>query len=979
MYSAISESRYAKARNQFIYTVGLETSNLANVMMTEIATNGNFYKSTASNLSDIYNNIADSITAQLKEVVVTDQMGLGFTIYDEDLSKIVTAEGNASFNSANQTLTWNIGDKLKPHPTDAGYDYAKLTYRIQVTDEILELGLPLEGLFESNRETKMSYKDLDGSTRSKTVDSPKVDPTFLKVSKELRDHKGSVVVDPNYDFDITVSSDNYSKVFNLKAGESITSTSLRHFGQYSFSEVDDRYTVTSEVSNMLIANERLDVSIKVINQEKSGPDIVSDKTVDDNNGNGYAERGETLHYSIYVDNDSDAPARLLEVKDSLDLLLPYIVDPRNNVVDLLNDGVSTTTTVGQLMDGLSIYVAAKGSVRLDFNLTLLDNLDVDLVTKLKNVAIVGDTTPEVTIDTTRPKFIASKSVMDANTNSIAEPNETLTYTIRVENNGLIDTGELVIQDTLDDLLPSILDPSANVLTFLLEGDIFTDTVASLMAGDISYNLEPGQVLTLSFDVTLKAEVTDTELTNIASVGPLKPDAKIPVGKPKVSAEKLVSDHNQDGVAEPGEILYYTLKIQNTGNVAALGVTIQDDLADIIDYIVSPNLINAKVKIGMEETSISLDDLREGIVRNIMPFTEIEITFQVGLIQDLDVNTVTVLKNRLIVDDIPYEAEIPTGAPKLVISKTVMDANDNGFAELGENLVYTIEVENTGNHIAKDIFIQDNFLTMIDYIDPPIDELSNDIDGRTLNELMEGFLIDIEAGAKIILTFQVTVKSDLDMEKVKMISNLATVFTETPEVEIPTGKAIINASKEVIDENNNQFAEPGEKLTYTISVSNTGQVEVKDLLVQDKMEELFDYLDDAKASGVKVMVGVDESTKTITQLREGFLIDLDADQSATITFDFYLVDDLDVDEITILKNIALVGSDTPEVEIPTGDSKLASEKTVSDANENGFAEPGEVITYTIHIGNSGKVLAEGVIVKDDLADLVDYVQDTTVMV
>ncbi|MCL2120885.1 MAG: hypothetical protein FWH28_01370, partial [Clostridiales bacterium] len=155
------------------------------------------------------------------------------------------------------------------------------------------------------------------------------------------------------------------------------------------------------------------------------PILTSDKSVTDENGDGYASPGETLTYVITIGNVGTAPGEDILVKDTLEDILPYVNDPSGNVVTIENDGVLSTVTVQDLIDGFEIPEVVDATVAtITFSVKVKTSFDAGAVTKLFNQAEVGDTDPPAAEIETLGVF------KDADVLRISELTDLITYTIR---------------------------------------------------------------------------------------------------------------------------------------------------------------------------------------------------------------------------------------------------------------------------------------------------------------------------------------------------------------------------------------------------------------------------------------------------------------------------------------------------------------------------------------------------------------------
>ncbi|HYG73085.1 MAG TPA: hypothetical protein VEC15_12485 [Actinomycetota bacterium] len=156
---------------------------------------------------------------------------------------------------------------------------------------------------------------------------------------------------------------------------------------------------------------------------------------------------------------------------------------------------------------------------------------------------------------------------------------------------------------------------------------------------------------------------------------------------------------------------------------------------------------------------------------------------------------------------------------------------------------------------------------------------------------------------------------------------------------------------------------GERITYTITVSNAGPGPAEDVVVTDAVP--------AATTVADILDGGSESGGVITWT----LGTLAAGASATVR----LVVGVDANHDGDVTNVASVASSTTDPD-PSDDSAtavttddpagvdLALGKTVDETS----AKPGDVVTYTIVVSNAGPADATGVVVEDQLPNGLHYV-------
>jgi uncharacterized repeat protein (TIGR01451 family) len=238
--------------------------------------------------------------------------------------------------------------------------------------------------------------------------------------------------------------------------------------------------------------------------------------------------------------------------------------------------------------------------------------------------IPGDEDPtRVTIEA-NPLFLVKK----ISTDLTGDPNvllagETLRYTITVKNVGNADAVGVVLRDAVpvntayvpgSTTLNGAPVPDVGGLSALVNGMLIhspADPTPGSMPADPSSS--QANVATITFDVVVDPGVLDgTVISNqgflTAAGGGIfdqpsdDPDTPIPddptrdiVGNfPLLYAEKkaaLFTDLGTPGVVDPGDVLRYTITIQNSGKIPATGVVLTDAVPANTTYVANTTLLN----------------------------------------------------------------------------------------------------------------------------------------------------------------------------------------------------------------------------------------------------------------------------------------------------------------------------------------------------------------------------------------------------
>ena len=392
-----------------------------------------------------------------------------------------------------------------------------------------------------------------------------------------------------------------------------------------------------------------------------------------------------------------------------------------------------------------------------------------------------------------------------------------------------------------------------------------------------------------------------------------------------------------------DVITYTIIVKNTGNVPLNNVVIKDTMWDgKVENITVSNDPNATIA----DDTYTIETLPAESDSNV-----VTITYTYTVTQD-DVNsekvTNTVTTRGTDIPDVPdVTTETTVENPSLQVEKQLTSVtrndettpvdNDEAFtAQIGDVLHYTVTVTNDGNTV------QSGTITDTLTVNENTQNLSNVsvTDGEKYVSIEETpwTFTALPADGQIVITADYTVQNGD-----KTISNSASV-TDDPDGgdTVETNVADLTIAK-TTDVEDGTTVTLGDQINYTITVTNTGNVDLTNVTVTD--ERMPDSVNVAIGDGEATSTEVSEGKVTIDNLAVG--------QVATITYS-YTVTAADVETSTV-KNSATGDSDQTD---PTDPSTTETE--VSDPGAV-TVTPADITLYTGGDGYTGIVGNDGNIV------------------
>ena len=547
-------------------------------------------------------------------------------------------------------------------------------------------------------------------------------------------------------------------------------------------------------------------TIAGINIEKTGVWI-------DSNQNQCADVGDMIDYTFTVTNTGIVSLYNVIVDDPL--LGGPVVGPVSGDANG-NTELDITETW--------IYTGQYAITQIDINAGVVNNTAVASGQEPVCDTTVMDTSNAVSTELNAcPGTIEIVKTGVYNGGECAVPGDTIDYTFVVTN-----TGDVTLTDVL-----------------------VTDPLVTVLGGPIV--LTPGQVDTATFTATytiILADITAGMVDNIATVTGIDPGGVIVTddsntvstmlptncGKIALIKEGFYDATNEEGECdiEVGDLINYTFSVKNTGNVFLTNVMVTD-LNPLVTVIGGPITLAP----GEENTTT---------FTGTYAITNADIVATEFVNQAEAVGTpptgsdVTDLS-----DDTSYLEDDPTVTPiscaKIALIKVGFydgtDEQGNCIAAVGDEILYTFSVKNTGNIDLTNVMVTDPLLTIV--VGGPIDLIVGQEDTTTFTGTYLITQVDIDLGVFINQAEATgTPPTGSDVSDLSDDNNYTendptiTVICEPEDDPYSEISLIKIGTYENTDENGDCIfdSEVGDVLTYNFSVKNTGDETLTNVMVTD---------------------------------------------------------------------------------------------------------------------------------------------------
>ena len=387
--------------------------------------------------------------------------------------------------------------------------------------------------------------------------------------------------------------------------------------------------------------------------------IVKTGTLNDLDGDGLLDLGETINYTFRVTNTGNVPLSGVTVSDPLVTV--------NQGPQTLAPGGAFTFTASYTPSQADID---NGSVVNTASGTGTDPSGGTITSPPDTVTVPPEQTPGLTI-------VKTGTLNDLDGDGLIDLGETISFAFLATNTGTLTMSNVMINDPMVtiDQGPQTLAPGAS-FTFTAT---YTPTQADIDTGAVTNTAsatgtEPGGGTTESPPDTVTVPPEQTPGLTIVKTGTL-------------------NDLDGDGLLDPGETISYAFLVRNTGTVTQTNVSVDDPLVTIDQ---GPQTLAPGGSFTFTATYTPTQaDIDNGSVVNTASGTG---TDPGGSTTTSPPDTVTVPP-----DQTPGLTVVKTG--------TLNDLDGDNLLDAGETISYAFLVRNTGTVTLTNVMVEDPLVTI----------------------------------------------------------------------------------------------------------------------------------------------------------------------------------------------------------------------------------------------------------------------------
>ncbi len=651
--------------------------------------------------------------------------------------------------------------------------------------------------------------------------------------------------------------------------------------------------------------------------------------------------GNNISYNITVTNSGPAIAENVILIDNLPSGVGFVsANPNQGSCSESNNVV--TCNLGNINNSEDVIVTI-----------IVSTSSTGLITNSTNVTSSTNDSNAINNSTSEQTTVSeiSQADLSVSKNDAIDPvtiGENVSYTITVNNNGPATANNIILTDNLP-----------NGVTFMSanpdQGSCSeADNVVTCNLGDI---VNGGSVL-----VTIEVKSTTTgTIINNANVTSSTSDSNNNNNSTSeqttinaITADLTITKSDAVDPVTTGNNVTYMVTVSNNGPNTAENVVLTDNLPNGVLFVsANPDQGNCSESNGIVICNLgNIDDNASASV------TIVVITTSSGSITNNANVTSSTSDSNSNNNSTSEQTTVNPLTADLTISKS--DVVDPVIA--GDNVTYTITVNNNGPQTAENVVLSDNLPSDVTFVSATPDQgscsESNGIVTCNLGDVDNNESISVTIVVSTTTSGTITNNANVSSSTNDSNTNNNIAFEQTVINPIPGADLVVSK----IDSNDPVGI--GDNITYTITVTNNGPDTAENVILTDNLPDNVTFVSAGSDQGSCILAN------SVVTCELGEIL---SGNSAVVTVEVQTTI-----EGTITNNASVTSSTTD----PNSNNNSTTESTsvvvitladitIQKTENNDPVVVGDNITYTLTVTNNGPAVAENVVMTDTLPEEVVF--------
>ncbi|WP_226546373.1 DUF11 domain-containing protein [Bacillus thuringiensis] len=701
--------------------------------------------------------------------------------------------------------------------------------------------------------------------------------------------------------------------------------------------------------------------------------IISTKTADLT----FADVGNTITFTLNLPNTGNVAATDVTVIDILDSNLTFV--PNSFTVNgqtIPNADLSTGVNIGSINGGNTAIVTFQATVT---TLPTLNPISNSTLTAYHYV--VDPSQPPITTsnqsNTTTTQINSAILTAQKNSNvSTVDIGQDIVYTVTITNSGNVSATNVIFTDLIPDgtsfepnsfTLNGISIPNANIITGVPIGDI-----APNQSVIVAFHINANEIPPIN-PISNQASVSFQHIVNPANPPVSKNITSNNVTTKIESAILNTIKIGDKAFATIGDTITYTTTITNIGNISANNVIFSDPLPTWTQFVAGSVIVDG--------TPLPSASIINGVgINTINPNQMVTIVFQIQIVSNPTTSTAALqnlgfvnfqynVGNALQAQPGNVETNVFVTSIQSAILSAVKTAN-MAFANIGDTITYTVLIQNKGNTTATNVNFSDITPVGTTFVENSFTVNGSIIPGANPNNGVN--IGTVNAGSSLTVTFQVIVTSTPPSNPITNVASMQYAFIVDPTAPPVTGTInsnsastqINNATVTTVLEANRSIVSVGDIITYTATLTNTGNFPANSVLLINGVPEGALFVPNSVTlNGISLPAASPTLGIPVGIITPG--------GSATITFQF-LASSIPPQGAIINQALAsytyIVDPSQPPVTATSssntvGTAVVDASLSVIKNTDSLVQSPNGTITYTVVVRNNGNTTANTVTLTD----------------